>query len=64
MGKQGRTLPPLRAVIAAGAVDGRRGTVVGESVVVLVDGRAEPGALVVRLARPGQSVDLDRRLVR
>jgi len=38
--------------------DGRRGLVVGDSVVMLVDGKSTPGALVVRLARPGQSVDL------
>jgi cyanophycinase len=38
--------------------DGRRGTVVGSGIVLLVDGRAEPGALVVRVARPGASVDL------
>jgi cyanophycinase len=44
--------------------DGRRAKVVGERVVVLVDGKAEPGALVVRLARPGQSVDLEKRRVR
>ena len=44
--------------------DGKRGSVMGDGVVVLVDGRAEPGALVVRLARPGQSVDLESRRVR
>jgi cyanophycinase len=43
--------------------DGHRGTVVGEGVVMLVDGRSTPGALVVRLARPGQAVDLRARRV-
>jgi cyanophycinase len=44
--------------------DGKRGLVVGTSVVMLVDGRSTPGALVVRLARPGQTVDLAARRVR
>jgi cyanophycinase len=43
--------------------DGRRGSVVGDGVVMLVDGRSTPGALVVRLARPGQAVDLLTRQV-
>ena len=43
--------------------DGRRGRVVGRSVVVLVDGAATPGALLVRLAREGQIVDLAGRQV-
>ncbi len=43
--------------------DGRRGSVVGDGVVMLVDGRSTPGALLVRLARPGQAVDLLTRQV-
>jgi cyanophycinase len=43
--------------------DGRRARVVGSSVVMLVDGSSTPGALVVRLVREGQVVDLVRRQV-
>lgn len=43
--------------------DGRRGRVVGRSVVMVVDGATTPGALVVRLAREGQVVEVARRLV-
>ncbi|HEY6549160.1 MAG TPA: cyanophycinase [Vicinamibacteria bacterium] len=43
--------------------DGRRGRVVGRSVVMLVDGASTPGALVLRLAREGQVVDVARRQV-
>ena len=38
--------------------DGRLGEVMGTSHVMLVDGSTQKGALVVRLARPGQTVDL------
>ena len=44
--------------------DGRFGEVVGSSPVMLVDGGREKGALVVRLARPGQTVDLRERRIR
>lgn len=44
--------------------NGRRGTVVGAGVVMLIDGAAERGALVIRLAREGQTVDLRKRRVR
>jgi cyanophycinase len=43
--------------------DSRTGTVVGEGAVLLVDGKAEGGALLVRLAWPGQRVDLVTRRV-
>ena len=43
--------------------DGRHGLVVGDSVVMLVDGQSTPGALLVRLLRPGQTVDLQARRV-
>ena len=43
--------------------DSRTGTVVGEGSVLLVDGKAEAGALLVRLAWPGQRVDLVTRRV-
>jgi cyanophycinase len=44
--------------------DGRFGEVMGSSPVVLVDGARDKGALVVRVARPGQTVDLRERRVR
>jgi cyanophycinase len=44
--------------------DGRFGEVVGSSPVMLVDGARDKGALVVRLARPGQTIDLRERRVR
>ena len=43
---------------------GRHGTVMGDGVVLLVDGRHERGALLVRLLRSGQQVDLKNRRVR
>jgi cyanophycinase len=44
--------------------DGRFGEVMGSSLVMLVDGARDKGALVVRLARPGQIIDLRERRVR
>ena len=44
--------------------DGRFGEVVGSTQVMLVDGSREKGALVVRMARPGQTIDLRERQVR
>ena len=43
---------------------GRYGEVVGSSPVMLVDGGREKGALVVRIARPGQTIDLRHRRIR
>jgi hypothetical protein len=44
--------------------DGRHADVVGEGVVMLVDGRRGRGALLVRVARAGQRIDLEKRTVR
>jgi cyanophycinase len=41
--------------------DGRHGEVAGKGHVMLVDGRTEPGVLVLRLFRDGARVDLERR---
>jgi cyanophycinase len=41
--------------------DGRHGEVTGKGQVMLVDGRAEPGALILRLFHDGARLDLEQR---